>query len=118
MRSQELGLQDRVELRQMGAKAALEILDARLDVGAVTRHDPADARRRHAVFQQPQDSVHAGLAHCMIIDVAEVWLGVCRHQIDIEAHEAVADVHEWRDGPLDGKKLALQVVDAARCLMD
>jgi hypothetical protein len=26
---------DRVELRQIGAKAALEILDARLDVGAV-----------------------------------------------------------------------------------
>ena len=40
------------------------------------------------------------------------------HQIEIEPHEAVADVHEWRDGPLDGKKLTLQVVDAARCLMD
>ena len=54
----------------------------------------------------------------MIIDVAEVWLGVFRHQLKIEAHEAVADVNEWPDGPLDGKKLALQVVDAARCLMD
>ena len=54
----------------------------------------------------------------MIIDVAEVWLGVFRHQLKIEAHEAVADVNEWPDGPLDGKKLALQVVYAARCLMD
>ena len=54
----------------------------------------------------------------MIIDVAEVWLGVFRHQLEIEPHQAVAHVHEWRDGPLDRKKLALQAVDAARCFLD
>jgi hypothetical protein len=39
-------------------------------------------------------------------------------QLEIEAHETVADVHERPHGPLDGKKLALQVVDTACCLMD
>ena len=29
--------------------------------------------------------------HCMIINVAEVWLDVCRHQLEIEAHETVAE---------------------------
>jgi hypothetical protein len=44
--------------------------------------------------------------------------GVFRHQSEIEPHEAVAHIHEWPDSPLNGKKLALQVVDLARCLLD
>ena len=85
-----------------------------VSVSVLRRRDERQIRITGGGEQLAKRIHHFVDAHCMIIDGAEVWLGVCRQQIQIEPH----DVYEWPDGPLYGKKFALQVVDAARCRLD
>src|SRR5690349_5190044 len=48
----------------------------------------------------------------VIVDVAEVGARVVRDQVEVAAHQPVADVDQGRDPALDLEQVALEVVDA------